>query len=585
MSAPDRISQAQIRQQLDLLVKERWARLSLSVVAISLTVIFLPVWVAVLCAASNITLELIAMHYMRALSPRKHPKRHRFVAVTSFFMEASFAVAPVLVWQVDAKYAKAFAVGMICTNLMQMVGVRSIYMPFGVCGLLGTAGVTLIGNAVYWLTMGDYTGLFLSSLAAGGAAAYTFVAMQSNSRLHSAAAQDRAAALDSDRAKSRFLAQMSHELRTPLNAILGMGHAELGRNKDALSQSRLSVLIAAAEGLSTILDDILDLSAIEAGRLPIRQQAVSPHAEIAATLALFQPGIAAAGLALHHDSDIPADQTWMLDPQRLRQCLSNLLSNALKNTLRGGIDVSARIDAGDAGDAGAMLVVTVSDTGQGIPAHFHRTLFDPFVEGRTRRAGTESNGLGLSISRSMARQMGGDLALTPSAPGQLGAQFVLSLRLGPVGVPVDSGAEVMDEMARPDQGTNAPVISGLRVLVVDDIATNRLVASTYLRMLGAVMIEAASGAQALEVLRADRPDLVLLDMNMPEMDGLQTLAHIRALPNGRGDLPIIAMTADALAEHRTLYLSHGLDGYLAKPINPGRIEAEIGAVLRKATLV
>ena len=121
------------------------------------------------------------------------------------------------------------------------------------------------------------------------------------------------------------------------------------------------------------------------------------------------------------------------------------------------------------------------------------------------------------------------------------------------------------------------------MLVVDDIATNRLVASTYLRMLGATMIEAESGAQALEVLAGTIPDLILLDMNMPEMNGLETFAKIRALPGPIGTVPVIAMTANAMADHRALYVSSGVDGYLAKPINPARIEAEINAVLDKTT--
>jgi signal transduction histidine kinase/CheY-like chemotaxis protein len=584
-SAPEDPVIEEIKRQRDLLVHEAWGRLPLTLLAVMMTTIYLPVWVAATCAALNVAAECGAMRYMRGLVPHRHPRRYNFVVFCSVALEFFYVLPAVLVWQLDANYAKAFAMGMLCITLVQMIAVRTIHMRFGSATLLGAGLPAVVGNTVFWVQIDGYWGLLSSSLALLGGMAYTLLAMQSSNHMHQRAARDRAVALDSAKAKSRFLAQMSHELRTPLNAILGMGHAELRRSTDTLAQNRLSVLIASAEGLSTILDDILDMSAIEAGRLPIRPQAVSPSAEIAATLALFLPGVTAAGLTLHQDIDAALDPVWMVDPQRLQQCLSNLLSNALKNTLRGGIHVSARTEAGAGkGDADTLLVVTVSDTGQGIPFHFHRTLFEPFVQARTPRAGTESNGLGLSISRTMARQMGGDLTIAPNAPDQSGARFILSLGLGVA--PMDS----VDSVDGPKPLGTAPRLpeldtAGLTVLVVDDIATNRLVASTYLRMLGAVMIEAASGAEALEVLGQTRPDLVLLDMNMPAMNGLETLAKIRALPDGAGQLPVIAMTADAMSEHRAFYLSSGVDGYLAKPINPARIEAEIHAVLGAARSV
>ena len=579
MPDQDHARNEEIRRQHDLLWRERWTRLPLTVFATMLSAMFLPVWISLLCAALNVACELGAMHYMRALNPRRHPKRYAAVAACTFGMEFFFVLPPVLIWQSDADYAQVFAVAVTCATLMHLVGERSIHLPFGYFGLAGVGLPALIGNAVYWTDKGDYLGLMISSKAAAVALIYSLITMQSNNRLHSMSARDRVAAQDSNRAKSRFLAQMSHELRTPLNAILGMGHAELRRNRDALSQSRLSVLIASAEGLSTILDDILDMSAVEAGRLPIRPRNVIISDEIEAALVLFQPGIVEAGLKLTHDIGPDLNQNGMLDPQRLRQCLSNLLSNAVKNTVHGGIHVCAKAMQDD---GATILRIVVSDTGPGIPAHLHSTLFEPFTARQNARAGTESNGLGLSISRVMARQIGGDIVLLPNAPTETGARFLLTLRVGAVIAPDQPAAP---PPARHDDGETNSATAGLRVLVIDDIATNRLVASTYLRMLGATMIEAESGAKALEILARERPDLVLLDMNMPEMNGLQTLEKIRALPDGAGKLPVIAMTADALEDQRTLYLSSGVDGYLAKPVNPARIEAEIKAVLEKSGAV
>lgn len=549
-------------------------------------------WVAVLCAIIDTAAELISMRYMRALDPKRHITRYRFVIASIFVMELAYSLPAVLIWQIDDAYAKAFAVGLIMTTMMQLISSRTIHAPLGISGLAAVTATALVGNAAYWLGRADAMGLTFSTVIAVTCAAYTYVSMLSNNRMHQAAAQDRKIALESDKSKTRFLAQMSHELRTPLNAILGMGHAEHRRSKDALSQNRLSVLISAAEGLSTILDDILDISAIEAGRLPIRPKSAKPQREVAATLALFQPGIASAGLWLTQDIDANLDNDWMFDPQRLRQCMSNLLSNALKNTAQGGIHVSAQLVMRAIGTP--LLCVEITDTGPGIPDKLHKTLFEPFSQDRATKEGTQSNGLGLSICRNMAQQMGGDLTLASNRPGQTGARFILTLQLQPAqqNEPADLGLapqnalpnELNNALQTPPQQElrNTSRTAGLNVLVVDDIATNRLVASTYLRMLGATMIEAESGAQALEVLGKMTPDLILLDMNMPGMNGLETLEKIRGLPGQIGKVPVIAMTANAMADHRTLYAANGVDGYLAKPINPARIEAEITAVLAKS---
>jgi signal transduction histidine kinase/ActR/RegA family two-component response regulator len=552
-------------------------RLSLSLLGYALTTIYLPVWIPALCTIVFLAADTTCMHYMRALDPKRHVQRYRLELALNFVRELSFTLPAALIWQSDALYAQPFAVGIIMSTLMQLISARTIHIPFGYAGLAAAALTSLVGNSVHWIKIGDLTGLFLSTVAALAVLSYTIIAMRSNHRLHSESARDRKSAQASNLAKTRFLAQMSHELRTPLNAILGMGHAEHRRSTDTLSQNRLSVLIASAEGLSTILDDILDMSAVEAGRLPIRPKAANPQQEIAATLALFQPGITEAGLRLTHFFASDVDSNWMLDTQRLRQCLTNLLSNAVKNTAQGSIHVAAEMISSS--EKPPLLLVEISDTGPGIPDEMHRSLFEPFSRPRKPRAGTASNGLGLSISRTMARQMGGDLTIAPNSDQNSGARFILTLQLAPV-----SATDALALPAIPAASPENPCAAGLVVLVVDDIATNRLVASTYLRMLGATMIEADGGAQALDILTQTRPDLVLLDLNMPEMDGLQTLGHIRASSGPAAALPVIAMTADAMPNHRSLYLSSGFDGYLAKPVTPARIEAEIKAVLDKCKL-
>ena len=619
----------EIARQLDLLWRERWPRIVLTNLAYALCLVFIPLWIVLACALVNLATELLSMSLMRGLDPRLHPRRHRAVLLLNFMMELGFALAPVMVWHSESPYAKPFATGMVMMTLLQVATVRAMHLPIGLWGFTGVAVAVLPGNAAYWIGAGDVAGLVISTICILGALAYSLVALLSNYRLNAESATARRKALAGDRAKSQFLAQMSHELRTPLNAILGMGHAELRRNRDALSQQRLAVLMASAEGLSAILDDILDLTAIQEGRMPIRRQPIRPKREIEATVALFQPGVEAAGLILNTRIDDGLDERTMIDPNRLRQCLSNLLSNAIKHTAAGEIRVTA--GRREAGDGSAILQIEVADSGGGIPRHLHEVVFEPFCNApdlprplekpkvaRPSRPEprdlpparpaypVQSNGLGLSISRALARQMGGDLVILSAendpqdaaeTEGRLqGAVFRLTVALAPLPgaeeVPAGSNGERADglqpedasasDTLHPDQPDRRLPDLGLRVLVVDDIATNRLVASTYLRMLGASMIEAASGEEALTLLAGELPDLVLLDMNMPEMDGLETIRRIRSLPGPQGRVAVIAMTADALSEHRAAYLASGVDGYLSKPLNPERMAAEIAAVLARS---
>jgi signal transduction histidine kinase/CheY-like chemotaxis protein len=582
----------EIGRQHQLVWRERHLRIGLSVLGLAMTALYLPVIYAISFAIANTALEYLGLHMMRGLDPRKTPWRYRFVLLIHFLMEVMFVLPCAMIWQMEKNYGQTFAIGLVLSSLMQIATVRSIHLPFGLASLAGATFVILFGNAIYWINQDDWIGLLISNIGALGGLGYTLTVLISNNRLHRSSAADRSAALAGDRAKSRFLAQMSHELRTPLNAILGMGHAELRRNKDALSQKRLSVLIASAEGLSTILDDILDMSSVQVGRLPIRSRPAIPRDEILATLGLFQPGIDAADLHLKAKIAPELGDVALFDTQRLRQCVSNLMSNALKHTKQGEIRVAAELRPILLGDR--LLQITVSDTGPGIPDELHSSVFEPFFLNRDADNfdggyTSESNGLGLSICRAMARQMGGDVVLLSNQLAQSegsGATFILTLQLGTA----PDGAKPVSQnlgydISQPEQDTNSrggtETTAGLRVLVVDDIATNRLVASTYLRMIGAAIIEAESGDAALKAMGESLPDLVLLDMNMPGMNGHEMLIRLRELPGAAGRIPVIAMTADSMEQYQELYDSNMLDGYLAKPINPTRIENEIRSVMKK----
>lgn len=574
----------EISRQHLILVKEAPFRMAAKAFAFALSDVFIPYWIVLICAGVNFSFELINMGLMRNLDPITQRRRYFWCNCAGFLLQLAFVIPPVLIWQQDGAYVKAFAVGMTCTTMMHQMTVRSIHLPFGIAGLMAVTLAGAAANILYFMANGDFSTFVMSTLCALGTMCYCVGAMIHSNRLHRETAAGRAEALAANAAKTRFLAQMSHELRTPLNAILGMGHAELRRTKDPLSRDHLGVLIEAAEGLSTVLDDILDMSAVQEGRLPIRPIAANPIAEVTANVALFRPSIEEAGLVLHLTLSPDLPPLARFDPKRLRQCLSNLLSNALKHTTVGGISV--HVDYQPRLGADPLLRIEVADTGRGIPSADTGVIFNPFVRGLVTPPGPDGRGLGLSISRALARQMGGDLGLVPKEKPlpyhpfgpewTQGAVFVLTLALPEITVLPPQA----DQIATP--AALAP-LQGYCIMTVDDIATNRLVSVSYLTLLGATAIEAAGGSVALNLLAQQHFDLILLDMNMPEMDGLEALRHMRALPGAAGRVPIVALTADATEEHRARYLAHGLDGYLTKPLTPDRLQAELMRLLpRKA---
>jgi signal transduction histidine kinase/CheY-like chemotaxis protein len=545
-----RIPADELARQHRLLTDGVGLRSVLTGLVYALSTFFVPLPVVLLCAAVDFGSERLSLRWMKGLNPARAPQRYLATVAAGMLSQLAYAMVLALAYQSHMPLAQPFAAGVLTLTMLQMASIRIIHLPYAISGLSVTFAVG-VGAVLYdWQSRTGVMGLAMSLIALLAAAYFIAAIVRGNHGLHDGIARERASARMADQAKSRFLAQMSHELRTPLNAILGLGHAELAQATDPASQDRLRLMTDAARGLAVILDDILDMSAIEAGHLPIRPMPCNPIKEITAAAALYRPLFEAAGLSvtLGLSPDLPTHAA--LDSQRLRQCLSNLFSNALKHTKTGGVTLRAELAFN--GD----LIISFADTGPGIPQAEAERLFEPFQRGAGDQPGT---GLGLSITRALARSMGGDLQLIPSLTG---AEFRLRLALQ-----VLPKISPVREHHEPAPRTPNALPTGLCVLVVDDIATNRLVAKAHLHLHGITVEEAASGVEALARLQQNGIDLVLLDMNMPGMDGIETLQRLRSLP-GCASLPVIAMTADATEAHRKRYLAAGMNGYLAKPLTP-----------------
>jgi signal transduction histidine kinase/ActR/RegA family two-component response regulator len=542
-----------------LMRPDLWRRLVLLglVLVVALPVVPLGLLFAWLGLYGVIVLTELALMGGRGYVPRDLPGQAGAFALSCLLAWVAYE----LIVRGDAG-ARLFAVVLIGTSVVQIL-LRFYASPrmflaamLPHAALLALAG---LGLSAGYLAAGDYL-MALTPLAALLTSAV--VLLPARRRLAEAwgrlvAAKQAAEA--ASHAKSEFLATMSHEIRTPLNGILGMAQAMQSDELTALQHERLGVVRSSGETLLDLLNDALDFSQIEGGRLAINSVEFDVEAVTHGAVASFTPIAAQKGLAFEFSIDEAAKGRFLGDPVRLRQILYNLAFNAVKFTDRGGVAVCIS-------HADSAVRIEVADSGVGIPADRIGGIFDPFVQADGSATRRHSGvGLGLAICRSLAELMGGRIDVS-SVEGK-GSIFTVSLPLERVTAP----AAIATAAPAPDEAT--ATVQPIRILAAEDNQVNQLVLRTLLSQVGLEPTMVENGAEAIEAWKTHSWDVILMDIQMPVMDGVAATREIRRF-EGAGHLhrtPIIAVTANAMSDQVAAYEAAGMDMVVPKPLDAAKL--------------
>ena len=458
-----------------------------------------------------------------------------------------------------------FAMGLVPMFAIVTAGFRSGVVWIVACALeviaisgLHAAGYTFlrVPSAEYELPLQTVGALATLFAVAGMAITYESLktsALGEAAKAHSVLDEARTRAERANVAKSEFLANMSHEIRTPMNGIVGM--LELMREAGTLNEarSRIDVAHTSAMSLLQLLDDIVDMAKIEKGVIALKLADTDLRSTLRNTVGVLEPLAASRGLTLSVAIGDDVPRFGRIDALRTRQILTNLVGNAIKFSLDGDITVSAA-DREDI-DGGSVLSIAVRDQGIGIPKEKQSVIFEQFEQvdtSSTRPYG--GAGLGLAISRQLARLMGGDL--TVHSDEGVGSTFTFTLPVA------EANRAATEAPPAPPHET----LPSMRVLVVDDVATNGMVVGAMLEKRGHVFDIATDGGQAVERVSDENYDLVLMDCQMPVLDGYEATRRIRKLGRAYEHLPIIAVTGNVMEADRQRCLEAGMNGHISKPV-------------------
>jgi len=392
------------------------------------------------------------------------------------------------------------------------------------------------------------------------------------------------AAEAANRAKSEFLANMSHEIRTPMNAIMGFSELLWKQVENEKHKEYLKTITTSGQTLLSLIDDILDLSKIEAGKLEINYKPTSPHSIFTDIERIFSQKITQKGLEfrLEIDPDLPGEL--LLDEVRMRQILFNLVGNAVKFTHEGYIKLSVHQSFHKSDHSSLKLVFTVEDTGIGIPADQKELVFDAFIQQKNQDphqyGGT---GLGLSITRRLVEIMGGTISLE----SETGKGSIFRVEFNKVEVPSLPSISILTTDS-PTPGTPDEEIETIQfqeplVLVVDDVASNRVLLREFLQSVNISCIEAENGRQAIQYTRQSKPDLVIMDIRMPVLNGLEATRIIKADERLK-HIPVVMLTASVMKEQENEIKQNDSDGFLRKPVNKTELIAQLMLFLPHSTV-
>lgn len=380
-----------------------------------------------------------------------------------------------------------------------------------------------------------------------------------------------------NRTKSEFLANMSHEIRTPLNAVIGFSELLTSVSVDQQTRKYATSIKTAGNSLLKIINDILDLSKIEAGMMDISNHPMNLYHIFSEVQQIFKEQVMKKGLEFSIDIDSTLPKMVILDEIRLRQVLLNIVGNAIKFTDNGYIRLTAGKEVKVSPSSRVNLVISVEDTGIGIAKEDQQLIFDSFKQQSghiTRKYG--GTGLGLTICRKLVEMMNG--SITVSSSPEAGSTFTITL------FDVEITLSENDPDTRVSLDIGSTLFEPAKILVVDDIESNRNMLRDILTRVGLETIEAESGKTSIEKVLSERPDLILMDIRMPEMDGYEATTHIRKLPQGK-NIPIISLSAAAQKKTTAEIEKHGLNGYLTKPINMEELFAELSQFIKRKDAV